>query len=268
MASISALASPCSAVLPLPKLPPLSPGAQFSDTERRAGEIVLGVKIGIHRQIGFDPLEPRDDAGERADMLAESCDGVARRDTAVAAARHHQLVAGGQRQRRRSTARVAQFLAAAAWTLRTLRDVMLHHARSQEIETDDVIAQIGAEIGGNCFCDLERGELNSGLSERLFGERRNGDAVRALAVDKRSDLAVAPHAVGKTCPARAFSRREDRADERENAVRLRKQPTGMIGQMPLVQFGQMAVEIVGGQRYGQIGTRGRRRERPISATPQ
>ena len=44
---------------------------------------------------------------------------------------------------------------------------------------------------------------------------------RALAVDQRLDLAVAPHAVGQTLPARALSRRNDRTDKRENAGRLR-----------------------------------------------
>src|ERR1700709_144753 len=43
-------------------------GPELVDAPGRRREIVLGEKIGVHRQIGLDPLEPRDHAGQRAYM--------------------------------------------------------------------------------------------------------------------------------------------------------------------------------------------------------
>ena len=75
---MSALASPCSAVLPLPKLPPLSPALSSSTSAAGAEKLCVAMIVGVHGQIGFDPLEPRDDAGERAHVLAETRDRGAR----------------------------------------------------------------------------------------------------------------------------------------------------------------------------------------------
>ena len=36
-------------------------------------KIVRGIVVGVHRQVGFDPLETRDHAGEGAHVLAETC---------------------------------------------------------------------------------------------------------------------------------------------------------------------------------------------------
>ncbi len=56
------------------------PRPELIDVLGRRGEIVLGEEVGVHRQIGFDPLELGHDAGERADMLAMRAT-VARDDT-------------------------------------------------------------------------------------------------------------------------------------------------------------------------------------------
>ena len=77
---------------------------------RRPRKIVRGVVVGVQRQIGFDPLETRDHAGERAHVLAETRNRGRRRNAAVPAARHDQLAAGAKLDRRRRTARIAQFL--------------------------------------------------------------------------------------------------------------------------------------------------------------
>ena len=78
------------------------------------GKIVRGKVVGVQGQIGFDPLETRDHAGERAHVLAETCNRGPRRNGPIPAARHDQLAAGAKLDRRRRTAGVAQLLAAAA----------------------------------------------------------------------------------------------------------------------------------------------------------
>ena len=144
----------------------------------------------------------------------------ARRNAPVTAAGHHQLAAGGKLDRRRRTARVAQFLAAAGRALRAGRDVMLDDGRAQQVEADDVIAQFGAEVGGDRLGDLDGGELDGALAERLPGERRSRDAAGVAAVEECLDLAVAGHAVGETGPARALARREYRAPPAEKCRRV------------------------------------------------
>ncbi len=54
------------------------PGPQFLDRHGRSGKIMGGMEVGVHRQIGFDPFEPRDHAREGAYMLAESRNGCPR----------------------------------------------------------------------------------------------------------------------------------------------------------------------------------------------
>ena len=44
---------------------------ELIDALRWRGEIVLGVKVGVHGQIDLDPLQPGHHAGEGTDMLAE-----------------------------------------------------------------------------------------------------------------------------------------------------------------------------------------------------
>ena len=84
------------------------------------------IEIGIQRQIGLDPFETRDDAGQGAHVLSESRDRGPRGNGPVTPTRHDQFAAGSQFDRDRRAARVAQFLAAAARTLRAGRHVMLH----------------------------------------------------------------------------------------------------------------------------------------------
>ena len=97
---MSALASPCSAVLPLPKLPPLSPALSSSTFSGGRREIVRGMVVGVQGQIGFDAFEPRDHAGEGAHVLSETCNRGPRRNAPVPAARHDQLGAGAKLDRR------------------------------------------------------------------------------------------------------------------------------------------------------------------------
>ena len=181
---MSALASPCSAVLPLPKLPPLSPALSSSTVSGRRGKIVRGKVVGVHRQVGVDPLETRDHAGERAHVLAEARNRGPRRNGPISAARHDQLAAGAKLDRHRRAARVAQLLAAAARTLRAGRHVMLHDGRAQQVEADDVIAQVGAKVGGDRFRDLDGRKLDGALSEHVAGERRSRDAAGLSAVEE------------------------------------------------------------------------------------
>ena len=83
---------------------------------------------------------------------------------------------------------------------------MLHDGRAHEVEADDVIAQLRAKIGGDRFRDLDGRKLDGALSERVSGQRRNGDAAGLSAVEERLDLPVPFHPLGKTRPAGALAR--------------------------------------------------------------
>ena len=56
---------------------------------------MVGEKIGVHRQIDLDPLEPRHHAGQRAYMLAEAGHGGPRGHGAISTAGHDELAAFG-----------------------------------------------------------------------------------------------------------------------------------------------------------------------------
>ena len=76
--------------------------------------------------------------------------------------------------------RVAQLLAAAGRTLRAGRHVMPHDGRAQQVEADDVIAQVRAKVGGDRFRDLDGRKLDGALSEQCRGraaKRRRGGPV-------------------------------------------------------------------------------------------
>ena len=216
-------------------------------------KIVRGIVVGVHRQIGFDPFEPRDHAGEGAHVLAETCNRGRRRNGPVSAARHDQLAAGAKLDRHRRTARVAQLLAAAGRTLRAGRHVMLHDGRAQQVEADDVIAQVRAKVGGDRFRDLDGRKLDGALSDRVPGERRNRDAARLSAVEQRLDLSVPFHPIGKTGPTGALAWAEHRPHQGKNAGGLGEQPGRMVRQMLPVQFGQSSFEIIAHQRDRQVG---------------
>ena len=86
---------------------------ELIDRLGRRRKIVRGIVVGVQGQIGFDPFETRDHAGEGAHVLAETRNRGPRRNGPVSAARHDQLAAGAKLDRHRRTARVAQLLAAA-----------------------------------------------------------------------------------------------------------------------------------------------------------
>ena len=144
---------------------------ELVDIPGRRGEIMGRVEVGVHRQIGFDALEPRDHAGERTDMLAEPRHRGARRHSAIAAAGHDQFGTAAEFDRSRRSARVDEFPVAADRTLRAGRHIMLRYARAQQVVTDDVIVKLGAKARGNRLGDFERGELDRALSERVADER-------------------------------------------------------------------------------------------------
>ena len=219
----------------------------------RRGEIVRGEVVGVQGQVGVDPLETRDHAGERAHVLAETRDRGPRRNGPVTAAGHDQLAAGAKLDRHGRAARIAQLLAAAGRTLRAGGHVMPHDGRAQQVEADEVIAQVGAKVGGDRFRDLDRCKLDAALSEHVAGERRSGDAAGLSAVEERLDLAVAFHPLGKTGPAGALARAEHRPHQGKNAGGLDQQPGRAVRQVLPVQFGQSSFEIIAHQRDRQIG---------------
>src|SRR6202048_2674390 len=218
-----------------------------------AGEIVGGKIVGIERKVRLDALEPRDHAGERAHVLSETRNRGGRGNTAVSAARHQELAPASELERRRRAVRVAQCLAAASRALRAARDIMLYHAGAQEIETDDVIVELGPKRGGDRFCNLHRCELDAAAPHRVACERRDRDRLRAGAIEQSLDLPVALHALGKTHPAGALARPQPRAHQRKNAGGLREQPQGAVREMPGVQLCQASIEIIVHQGDGEIG---------------
>src|ERR1700745_993724 len=180
--------------------------------------------VGVQGQIGLNAFETRDDAGERADVPAKTRNRGRRRNAAVPAARHDQLVALATLDRRWLTEGVTQLLVAAARTLRTECHIMLRDGRAQQVEADDVIAQWSAKTGGDRLGDLDGRKLYGGLSERVPGQWRNGDAAGLSAVNERLDLPVPFHPLGKTHPTGAFAWVEHRPHEGENAGRHNEHP--------------------------------------------
>ena len=89
-------------------------------------------------------------------------------------------------------------------TLRTYvngicEDVVAYNGRAQQIETDDVVAQIRAEIAGDRLRDFQGCKRDCALSERVVSQGRSSDAAKLPPVEKPLDLAVAYHA--RTRPA-------------------------------------------------------------------
>src|SRR5262249_54936393 len=146
-----------------------------------------------------------DDAGERADQPPKARDGRARHDAAKAAAGHHQLAAAFELDGLWRPRRIAEPRAAAGRTLRTRPDIVLHDGGAQEIETDDVIVQIGAKVGGDRLGDLHRGKLDTGVADRLPRQGGNRHRPGLAAVEHPLDLAVAHHARRETGPAGALA---------------------------------------------------------------
>src|SRR5262249_37622345 len=149
--------------------------------------------------------------------------------------------------RNRRAARVAQLPAATGGTLRPTGDVVAYDGRAQQIEADDVVAQIGAKIGGDCFRDFQGCERNRALSERVVSQGRSSDAAKPPPVEKPLDLAVAYHAIGETPPTGALGRGEYRPYQGKNAGRLDEQPRRPVRQMLPVQFGELFFEIIADQ---------------------
>ncbi len=96
--------------------------------------------------------------------------------------------------------------------------------------------------------------MDSGLSEHVPRERRNGDAAGLSAVEERLDLPVPFHPLGEAGPARAsLPRSEDRPDKGKNTGRLDQRPGRVVQQMLLVPFGQLRFEIIVHQGDRQVG---------------
>src|SRR5450432_4297756 len=186
-------------------------------------------------------------------MLSEACHGGPRRYGPVSPTGHHQLGARAGLDRHRRPARVPQLLAAAGRTLRAGCHVMLGDGRARQVEADDVIAQLRAKTGGDCFGDFEGGKLDAALPDCMAGERRNGDGARRSAVKKPLDLPVPYHAIEKTGPTGAFARDEHGSHQGKGAGGLHQQPRRFVRYTLPVQLRQLPFEIVVHERDGQVG---------------
>src|SRR5262245_21619212 len=130
---------------PLAEAAATQPEPELVDAPGWRGEIVLRKEVGVHRQIGLDPLEPGHHTGQRAYMLAETRHSGPRGHGAVSAAGHDELSALGNLDRRCRAARVLQLLAAAGGTLGAPRHIVLGDDRACQIEACNMIAQISAK---------------------------------------------------------------------------------------------------------------------------
>ena len=227
--------------------------SELVDALGRRREIVLRVKIGVHRQIDVDPIEPRHHAGKRADMLSETRHRRARRYRPVSAAGHHELRAGAKLDRRRCAARVPQLFAAAGRTLRSPDYVMLCDGRAHQVEACKVIAQIGAKSARDRFRDFNRRKLDRALSEGIAGERRHRYRTRRSSVEESLDLPITDHAVEHAGPAGTLARVEHRSHQRKNAGGPHQQPARFVRHPLQVQLGQLSFEIIVDERNCQVG---------------
>src|SRR4249919_1513275 len=98
------------------------------------------------------------------------------------------------------------------------------------------MAQIRAKIGSDCSRDLDGCKLDAILSEGMPGKRRNGNGADRPALEKRLDLPVPFHAIGKTSPTGALAWPEHRSHQRKNSGGLDEQPRRTARQMLPVHF--------------------------------
>ena len=122
----------------------------------------------------------------------------------------------------------------------------------KQIETDDVIVQIGAKAGGNRLGDFEGRKLDGALSDRVAHQRRGGDRARRSAVKKPLHLPIPYHAIEQAGPAGALAGAEHGPHQRKGAGGLNQQPARTIGHALLVQFRQSPLEIVVHQRDSEV----------------
>ena len=237
---------------PLAVAIPAEPGLKGVDGLGTRGKIVSCDEAGVERLLALDPLEMRNDSGQRAHMLAIAGDRIARRHRSVAAARDDDPAAGAQLYGRGRSARIAQFGAPAAWALRPRRRIMPGDCRAHHVEAHNMLMQVGAEGAGDGLADLGRGEADAAAAKRSGAERRNGDAARLLAVEESLDLPIPFHPVGQASPARALARAEDGAHKRENAGRLHEHPILLLLEPSAIELLEAPVEIVANERNGEV----------------
>ena len=186
-------------------------------------------------------------------MLSKASDRLGRCYRSIAAAGHDGLAADAKPGRHRGTIQVARFLAPARGALRPGRNLVPDHHRTQKIEADDMVLQVGAKTAGNGLGDLGRRKPDRARREHIAGQRRRCHAARMGPVEKSLDLAIPFHAIGQTGPAGALSAPENRTDQRKDARGLHQQPILPLRQPLTVEFDELAVEIVVHQNDRQIG---------------
>ena len=153
--------------------------SELVDALGRRREIVLRVKIGVHRQIDLDPLEPRYHAGEGADMLSETRHRRARRYRPISAAGHHELGAGAKLDRLPVRGAGSSASCCRRSDIAGAGHVMFCDGRAHQVEADDVIAQIGAKSARDRFRDFNAPQ--TGWRFVRSGLRASGDIATARA---------------------------------------------------------------------------------------
>ena len=116
------------------------------DDVRPGRKAVPGVKAAIERQRAPDPLELRDDTGQRADVPAIARKRLRRRNRSIAAAGRDVPSAGAQPGRCRAARGIAQLAAAASRALRPCLGIMARDRGAQQIETDDITVQVMVQV--------------------------------------------------------------------------------------------------------------------------
>ena len=216
-------------------------------------KVVSCKKAQVPWLLAFDPLKLRHHAGQWAYMLAKPSDRLGRRHRPIAAARHDRPSAGTEPDRRSHARRIPQFLAAARRALRPGRHMVPDDRRSQQVEADDMVVQVGAKSAGDGLDDLDGGEPDRASCAPR--SRRGARQPRSEPpCDRKSfDLPVPFHAIGKASPAGALSWAENRTDQGKNTGRLRQQPFLLLRQPLAVEVRKLSIEIVVHQNNGQLG---------------
>src|ERR1700733_7711658 len=98
-----------------------------------------------------------------------------------------------------------------------------------------MMVEVGAKIAGDRLADFDRRKADRTRPEQVRAERRGRDPAGFLAVEKRLDLAIPFHAVGKAGPAGAFSLAEYRAEQGKKPGRLDQQPVVFLRELPGVE---------------------------------
>src|SRR6516225_4063830 len=103
----------------------------------------------IQRLLALDPLKLRHDSGQRAYVLSNASDRLRRRHCAMAATGRNSRSTNTEPDRCRRAQRVPQGPVTASGALRPCCHIVPVERRTQQVQADDMLVQVGAEAADN-----------------------------------------------------------------------------------------------------------------------